>query len=97
MSNEPPVGPEPGSGRLWTDPREAEEHTPWLEPRRRVVPRATPLPSTLPPSHDDPDDDRGDAVLRRRRVLGVVVGTLLAALLVGAGVLGASLLRDDAG
>jgi putative serine protease PepD len=96
MSNEPSVGPEPGSGRLWTDPREAEEHTPWLEPRRRGAPRATPLPYTLPPLHDDRDDERGAAELRRRRMLGDVVGTLVAALLVGAGVLGASLLRDDA-
>jgi len=94
MSNEPPVGPEPGSGRLWTDPREGEEHTPWLAPRRRVVPRATPLPP--PPARDDDHDQRsGSAVLRRRRMLGIVIGTVLAALLIGAGVLGASLLRDD--
>jgi putative serine protease PepD len=57
------------------------------------VARAIPLPP--PPAHDD--DDRADrAVLRRRRLLGIVLGTVLAALLVGAGVLGASLLRDDA-
>ena len=94
MSNEPSVGPEPGSGRLWTDPREAEEHTPWLEPRRRVVARPLPPPYTLP-AHDDHEDERRAAELRRRRVLGVVVGTLVAALLVGAGVLGAGMLRDD--
>ncbi|MEY2513392.1 MAG: hypothetical protein QOJ89_750 [bacterium] len=97
MSNEPSVGPEPGSGRLWTDPREGEEHTPWLEPRRRVVPRPTPLPhASVPAPDDDRETDRSGADLRRRRVLGVIIGTLVAAVLVGAGVLGASLLRDDA-
>ncbi|HEV7804913.1 MAG TPA: trypsin-like peptidase domain-containing protein [Solirubrobacteraceae bacterium] len=100
MSNEPSDGPEPGSGRLWTDPREGQEHTPWLEPRRRIVPRAaTPTASTgSPPPARRPDEhepaDR--SVLRRRRMVGIVVGTLVAALLIAAGVLGASLLRDDA-
>ena len=94
MSDEPSPGSAPGSGRLWTDPREAEEHTPWLEPRRRVQ---RPL-SALPPLHApddgrrDPDDD-GD--LRRSRIVSILVGTLLAAVLIGAGVLGANLLRGD--
>jgi len=83
--------PSPGRGRLWTDPREAEEHTPWLEPRRRVAPRATPPPQ--PP--EDPRDR--EAALRRRRVLGFVIGTAVALLLVGAGVLGANLLSGDDG
>ena len=94
MNHEPSPGSGPGSGRLWTDPREAEEHTPWLEPRRRV--QLAPAPPPLRPpddGHRDPDDDPD--VLRRRRIVGILVGTLLAALLVGAGVLGANLLRGD--
>jgi putative serine protease PepD len=91
MTSDTSPGSGPGSDRLWTDPREAQEHTPWLEPRRRIVPRAT-LPP--PPPDDDPDDR--DALRRRRRLLGFVVGTLIAALLVGAGVLGAGLLGGDA-
>jgi putative serine protease PepD len=92
MNDEPSPGSGPGSGRLWTDPREAEEHTPWLEPRRN-----RPL-SPLPPLHA-PDNGRrspdDDELRRRRRTVGILVGTLLAALLIGAGVLGANLLRGD--
>jgi S1-C subfamily serine protease len=91
MSNESSEGSEPGTRRLWTDPRETQEHTPWLEPRRRIAPR----PATPPPA-PPPDDHDPAPVLRRRRILGIVVGTLVAALLIAAGVLGASLLRDDA-
>jgi putative serine protease PepD len=93
MSNEPPAGPEPGSGRLWTDPREAQEHTPWLEPRRRIAPRAATTPPPPPPP-DEREPDEG-AILRRRRMLGIVAGTLAALLLIAVGVLGAGLLRDD--
>jgi putative serine protease PepD len=94
MNDQPSPGSGPGSGRLWTDPREAEEHTPWLEPRRRV--QRAPAPPPLRPSDNgprDPDDDRD--LRRRRRTVGILVGTLLAALLIGAGVLGANLLRGD--
>jgi putative serine protease PepD len=91
MTDDPSPRPGPGPGRLWTDPREAEEHTPWLEPRRRIVPRAA-SPSPPPPDRpDDHDPDDDPAVYRRRRLLGFVVGTAVAALLIGAGVLGASL------
>jgi putative serine protease PepD len=88
--------PLPGRGRLWTDPRETEEHQPWLEPRRAV--RPLPSPPRRPDDGDrrDPrDPDDGRAVRRRRRILGIVVGTAIAALLVGAGVLGANLLGGD--
>ncbi len=91
MTSDPSPGSRPGEGRLWTDPRETEEHTPWLEPRRAPGP---PPPPFQPRDHEPADDDR--AVQRRRRLLGVLVGTLVAALLVGAGVLGASLLGADA-
>ena len=101
MNDEPSPGPGsgsgsgPGSGRLWTDPREAEEHTPWLEPRRRVHRPLPPLPPLHAPDkgHRDPGDDRD--LRRRRRTVGILVGSLLAALLIGAGVLGANLLRGD--
>src|SRR5215207_8228452 len=92
MNDEPSPGSGPGSGRLWTDPREAEEHTPWLEPRRRVH-RAPAPPPLSDNGHRDPDDDPD--LRRRRRAVGILVGTLLAALLIGAGVLGANLLRGD--
>ncbi len=77
--------PSSGRGRLWTDPREVEEHQPWLAPKRA----ATPPPAPQRPERD-PDDDRGP--LWRQRAVGVLVGLVIVALLVGAGVLGASLL-----
>ena len=92
MTEDPSPGRRPELGRLWTDPRETEEHQPWLEPRRRSV--ASPPPLRPPEYHEPPDDD-GD--LRRRRWLGILVGTAVAALLLGAGVLGASLLGGDEG
>jgi len=86
--------PSPGRGRLWTDPREAEEHTPWLAPTRPIA--AAPPP--LAPPDPEPDYDRGRVI--RGRILSVVIGIVLAALLVGAGIFGANLLGfgdDDAG
>ncbi len=92
MTSDPSPGSRPGHGRLWTDPRETEEHTPWLEPKRAIGP---PPPPFAPRDHE-PDDD--GALYRRRRLVGILVGTVLAVLLIGAGVLGASLLGgDDAG
>jgi putative serine protease PepD len=108
MTSDPSPGRRPGLGRLWTDPRETEEHTPWLEPKRAAGPRPVPLrPAYEPPGApgggdeprgDEPDRDDRRAVRRRRVVLGILLGTIVAALLVGAGVLGASLLggHDDA-
>ncbi len=90
MSSDPPPGDRPGHGRLWTDPRETEEHTPWLAPKRAIGPH----PPPLFPRDDEPgEDDR--RLYRRRRALGVLIGTALAVLLVGAGVLGANLLSGD--
>ena len=86
MTDDPSPGRRPELGRLWTDPRETEEHQPWLEPRRRSVPPMGPPPLRFDP---DPPDRRG------RRVLGVLVAIAIAVLLVGAGVLGASLLGDE--
>jgi len=82
----------PGSGRLWTDPREEEEHQPWLAPRR-------PIAATSPGPAREPDrDPRADrAALRRQRLLAILIGTILAAILVGAGILGASLLGGGDG
>jgi putative serine protease PepD len=77
-----------GSGRLWTDPREEEEHQHWLRPR-------TPPPAPPPPVvEEDPGPDPRE--LYRRRLLQVALGTLAAAVLFAAGVIGASVL-DDAG
>jgi putative serine protease PepD len=98
VSNDPSPGRRPGLGRLWTDPRETEEHTPWLEPKRAPGPPGPPLRHngyTPPPDPGGGEDDY--AVRRRRRLLGILVGTVIAALLVGAGVLGASLLGGGDG
>jgi putative serine protease PepD len=87
MTSDPSPGRRPGLGRLWTDPRETEEHTPWLEPRRAAIPPARPLGRNgyEPP---DADEDDATAVYRRRRLLGILVGTAVAAVLVGASLLG---------
>ncbi len=83
--------PSAGRGRLWTDPREAEEHQPWLEPKRRIGPP----PPPLRPADDEPDERERRAAVRRQRAVSVLIGTAIAALLVGAGVLGANLLSGD--
>jgi putative serine protease PepD len=84
----------PGSGRLWTDPREEEEHQPWLAPRRPIA-AATTAPDPPREPERDPRADR--AAVRRQRALAIQIGTIHAAILVGAGILGASLLggSDD--
>ena len=74
-----------GPDRLWTDPREEDEHTQWLAPKTAITavrrPLRQPEPSPSPPE---------------RRILPfVVIGVLIAFILFGGGVLGASLLRDD--
>jgi putative serine protease PepD len=79
----------PGSGRLWTDPREEEEHQPWLAPRRPIAATTAPGPSAQREPDHDPGADR--AALRRQRLLAVLIGTILAAILVGAGILAASI------
>jgi|GEM_PF-205957 len=86
MTSDPPPGRRPDAGRLWTDPREAEEHQPWLAPGR-------PVGAPTPPPPRPGDDDRDPH--RRRRSRGIVVACFVAVLLVAAGVLGASLLGGD--
>ena len=88
MNHEPVQGRGTGSGRLWTEPREDEEHQPWLAPRTAVT-TAAPL---RPPEPAPPDEPSRSGPWRL-----IVLTTVVAALLVGAGVLGASLVfnRDD--
>jgi putative serine protease PepD len=72
-----------GSGRLWTDPREEEEHAQWLAPK--TVPMAAeprPEPDPEPPAPEP-----------RPLWLLVALGTLVAFVLFGAGFLGSTLLR----
>jgi putative serine protease PepD len=84
MTHEPSSGRDPGSGRLWTDPREEEEHQHWLRPR------------TPPPA---PEADEEPAPLERhapsRRLLPVALGTLAAAALFGVGLIGGTLVGHD--
>ena len=86
MTHEPAHGRGNGSGRLWTDPREDEEHNPWLAPRTVVMP--------IPPLRE-PDDEPPGEPPRRGLWPMILIATVVAALLVGAGVLGASLLSGD--
>jgi putative serine protease PepD len=81
QSPEPPAG----SGRLWTQPREEDEHTQWLAPRTEIQPRFD--FDREPPTTDEPPP--------RRLWPLVAIGMLLAAILFGGGVLGASLLSND--
>jgi len=73
-----------GSGRLWTEPREEDEHTPWLAPRTAI----TPAPDLAPEPPEPP--------ARPRRLWPLVgLGVLLACVLFSVGILGAKLLLDD--
>ena len=100
MTSDPSPGRRPGHGRLWTDPRETEEHTHWLAPKRAVGPPPPPPPRNngYEPRDRDDRDDREDqrALYRRRRRLGILVGTIIAALLFAAGFLGARILGKEA-
>ena len=84
MHDDETPGQNPGSGRLWTDPREEDEHTEWLAPRTAVQ----------PPAEFDPPEPAERAPQRRLAPL-MVLGALLACLLFGAGILGAKILLDD--
>jgi putative serine protease PepD len=75
------------SGRLWTDPREEDEHTQWLAPKTAVMDDAPRL------RRPEPDVEL-PAPAQRLWPL-VALGTLIAVVLFGAGILGASLLRGD--
>jgi putative serine protease PepD len=72
-----------GSGRLWTNPREEEEHAQWLAPK--TVPMAE-QPSREP-------EPTPTATEQRPLWLLVALGTLVAFVLFGAGFLGSILLR----
>jgi len=85
MTDDEPRGQKPGSGRLWTEPREEDEHTQWLAQRTEVQ---------LPPAFEhEPPSPEGRAPQRRLWPL-VALGALLACLLFGAGILGAKVLLD---
>ena len=87
MSDEDSPGRRAGSGRLWTDPREEEEHTQWLAPKT-APPAARPL--------DGPEDEELPPGGPERPLWPLVLlGTLIAIVLFGIGILGASLLRGD--
>jgi putative serine protease PepD len=87
MTHDPSSEREPGSGRLWTDPREEDEHQHWLKPR-------TPPPAPMPEPEDE-HDELSAADRRAQRLLPYMVALLAVAVLAGAGVLGASLLSKD--
>ena len=82
MTDDEPARRRSGPERLWTDPREEDEHTQWLAPKN-AVPARRPLREPPPP----PPPQRSLWPL-------VAIGVLIATVLFGAGVLGASLLRD---
>jgi putative serine protease PepD len=87
MTHEPPAGRDPASGRLWTDPREEEEHTQWVAPR--------PAPTEEQPAQRAREPDPGPPVRGRRPWRPVVLATLVAFVLFGTGFLGALLLRGN--
>jgi putative serine protease PepD len=87
VTHDPSPDRETGSGRLWTDPREEDEHQHWLRPR-------TPPPPAPAPEDDDRDGPTAGE-LRARRLLPFMLAALAAAMLLGAGVLGASILNSD--
>jgi putative serine protease PepD len=73
-----------GPERLWTDPREEDEHTQWLAPKTPIAGARPPLREPEPPPQPEP------------RIWPLVaVGVLLAVILFTGGVLGAKLLRGD--
>jgi putative serine protease PepD len=75
----------PAPDRLWTDPREEDEHTQWLAPKTAIMP-AQPLGGPAEPEPPAPE----------RRIWPLVLaGVLIACVLFGGGILGARLLRDD--
>jgi len=86
MHDDETPGQSPGSGRLWTDPREEDEHTQWLAPRTAVQ---------SPPEFPFEPPEPAERVPQRRLAPLMVLGALLACLLFGAGILGAKVLLDD--
>jgi putative serine protease PepD len=88
MTHDPSPDRETGSGRLWTDPREEDEHQHWLRPR-------TPPPAAPEPDEDGDRHELSAGERRARRLLPFMLAALAAAMLLGAGVLGASILNSD--
>jgi putative serine protease PepD len=84
MTDEPPRR-RSGPDRLWTDPREEDEHTRWLAPKTTQTAAHRPLrePEPPPPPPDRPLWPQ------------VAIGLLIAFVLFGGGILGARVLRDD--
>ena len=87
MTPDPSSDRDPGSGRLWTDPREEEEHQHWLRPRAPVAP--------APPEPDEDDGGPSRGELRARRMLPYMLALLGAAVLFAGGVLAASIIGTD--
>ncbi len=85
MTDDESPGRGPGSGRLWTDPREEDEHTHWLSARGPRSDAQPPEPAPPPPP---PAPERSLWPL-------VALGALIACVLFAVGVLGAGLLRGD--
>lgn len=84
MTDDEPPRRRSGPDRLWTDPREEDEHTQWLAPKTTVTAVHRPLREPPPPPPSE------------RRIWPLVaIGALVAFVLFGGGILGASLLRDD--
>jgi putative serine protease PepD len=88
MTHESPSGRDPGSGRLWTDPREEEEHTQW------VAPRPPPTAAQRPQAEREREPAPSGRAPRPWRA--AVLATLAAFVLFGAGFLGSMLFRGDA-
>ena len=82
MTPEPSSGRTPGPDRMWTDPREEEEHTPWLQPKTAITAVQKPLREEPPPPEPP-----------RRNWLAPALGILAALLLVTFAVLGVVLLN----
>ena len=84
MHDDENPGQNPGPGRLWTQPREEDEHTQWLAPRTPIQP--PPNFTHEPPAPPAPP----------RRLWPLVgLGVLLACVLFSAGIFGAKVLLDD--
>ena len=90
MNDDETPGERSASGRLWTQPREEDEHTQWLAPRTAVQP-APPSTADLgePTEPDEPERPP------QRLAPLVLLGVLLACALFGAGILGATVLLQD--
>ena len=76
MNDDDTPGQNAGSGRLWTQPREEDEHTQWLAPRTDIQP---------PPEFPFAAPEPAEPAPQRRLAPLMVLGALLACLLFGAG------------